>query len=207
MKSARVMLVIGLAAACADPPVDLPSSSPFPHNVQLGMNYGDLRDARPDVLLEPDSGWVLEVHTLGQFQYEFSGNRWPPARRSRLIYVHRIDEEFSGDFAAGQWNAVVDSMAVELNTEPGCASIEHGRLIWRRAMFREPGGQLEAAVEVQITTVGDAGPGTGTLTTRVWLAEYAAPVAGLLEAPQSTTGTQSVGWAPCEESSSARPKL
>ena len=203
MKSPGVMLAVCLLAACADPPVDLPDSSPFPYNVQLGMTFGDLRDARPDVWLEPDSGWVMENHTLGQFQYEFTGNRWPPGRRSRLIYVHRIDEEFSGDFAAGQWNAAVDSMALELDTEPRCASIEHGRLIWRRAMFRKPGGQLEAAVEVQITTIGDAGPGTGTLTTRAWLAEYAAPVARFLEAPRSAARNQSVDWAPCEEQSPA----
>ena len=64
-------------------------------------------------------------------------------------------------------------MAVELNAEPGCASIDYGRLVWRRAMFREAGGQLEAAVELQITTIGDAGPGLATLITRVWLAEFA----------------------------------
>ncbi|MYG81189.1 MAG: hypothetical protein F4187_05200 [Gemmatimonadetes bacterium] len=206
MKPHGVMLAIWLLAACAEPPVDLPDSSPFPHNVQLGMTYRDLRDARPDVWLEPDSGWVLENHTLGQFQYEFTG-RWPPGRQSKLIYVHRIDEEFSGDFAAGQWNAVVDSMALELDTEPGCTSIEHGRLIWRRAMFRKPGGQLEAAVEVQITTIGDAGPGTGTLTTRAWLAEYAAPVARFLEAPRSAAQSQLLDWAPCEKQGPASSNL
>ncbi len=96
-------------------------------------------------------------------------------------------------------------MAVELNAEPGCASIAYGRLVWRRAMFREAGGQLEAAVEHQITTIGDAGPGLATLITRVWLAEFAAPVAHFLEAPHATARGPSPGWAPCEEPVAAVP--
>ncbi|MDE2676372.1 MAG: hypothetical protein OXI76_00540 [Gemmatimonadota bacterium] len=194
-----LLLILLIPAACADPPVDLPPSSPFPYNVQLGMSFQDLRLARPGIWLEPDSGWVLEEHTRGQYQYELTGDHWPPARGSTLIYVHRIDEELSGDYAAERWETLADSMAVDLSAEPGCATLAHGRLFWRRAMFREPGGQLEAAVELQITTIGDAGPGSATLTTRIWLAEYAAPVARFLEAPQATAGGRLPDWAPCEE--------
>lgn len=197
--SGTFLLVFLVPAACADPPVDLPRASPFPYNVQLGMSFQDLRLARSGIWLEPDSGWVLEEHTRGQYQYELTGDRWPPARQSKLIYVHRIDEELSGDYAADRWDTLADSMAVELGTEPGCATLAHGRLFWRRAMFREPGGQLEAAVELQITTIGDAGPGLATLITRIWLAEYAAPVAHFLEAPEATAGGRLPDWAPCAE--------
>ena len=207
MTPLRVMLVVSLTAACADPPVDLPPSSPFPYNVQLGMSFQDLRLARSGIWLEPDSGWVLEEHTRGQYQYELTGDRWPPARQSKLIYVHRIDEELSGDYAADRWETLADSMAIDLSAEPGCATLAHGRLFWRRAMFREPGGQLEAAVELQITTIGDAGPGSATLTTRIWLAEYAAPVARFLEAPQSTAGGRLPDWAPCEEPAATEPRM
>ena len=205
--SRTLPLVIFLAGACADPPVDLPPSSPFPYNVQLGMTFQDLRLARTGIWLEPDSGWVLEEHTRGRFQYAFTGNQWPPARQSRLIYVHRVDEELSGDYAADRWDTLADSMALELNAEPGCASIAYGRLVWQRAMFREAGGQLEAAVELQITTIGDAGPGVATLITRIWLAEYAAPVAHFLEAPRATARGQLPDWAPCEEPAAEVPRM
>ena len=203
--SRTLPFVIFLAAACAEPPVDLPPSSPFPYSVQLGMAFQDLRLARPGIWLEPDSGWVLEEHARGRFQYEFTGDQWPPARQSRLIYVHRVDEELSGDYATDRWDALADSMTVDLNAEPGCASIAFGRLVWRRAMFREPGGQLEAAVELQITTIGDAGPGVATLITRIWLAEFAAPVAHFLDAPRATTRGQLPDWAPCEEAAAEVP--
>ena len=78
--SSRIAIGLAIvAAACADPPVDLPNSSPFPYNVQLGMTFQNLRLARPGIWLEPDSGWVLEEHPRGRFQYEFTGTRWPPA--------------------------------------------------------------------------------------------------------------------------------
>ena len=206
--SSQIVTALAIAAgACADPPVDLPPSSPFPYNVQLGMTFHDLRRARPGIWLEPDSGWVLEEHTRGRFQYAFTGNQWPPARQSRLIYVHRVDEELSGDYAADRWDTLADSMALELNAEPGCASIAYGRLVWQRAMFREAGGQLEAAVELQITTIGDAGPGVATLITRIWLAEYAAPVAHFLEAPRATARGQLPDWAPCEEPAAEVPRM
>ena len=199
--SSQIVTALAIAAgACADPPVDLPASSPFPHDdVQLGMTFHDLRRARPGIWIDPDSGVVLEQDFRGRFLYEFTPDRRPPSRQAKLIYVDRVDEELRVDHAADRWDTLVDSLALELGTEPGCTTIDYGRLAWRRAVFQVDGGQLEAAVELQITTIGDAGPGLATLTTRIWLAEYAVSVARFLKAPQATAGTQLPDWAPCEE--------
>ena len=172
---------------CADAPtIQLPLSTQFPvEEVQLGMTFGDLRQARPEVMVVPDSATVVEELFRGRFHYAFAsqGRNRGPSRGSRLVYIDRVHEEVAGDYARRRWDSLVVALADELGVEPSCSSIEYGRLRWRRASFREDGQPVAAAVDVVGVTIGDPGPGEAELVTRVWLTEFVSPVSPLLAAP------------------------
>ena len=174
---------------CGDPPVtQLPLPTQFPvEDVHLGMTFGDLRQARPDVMIIPDSAAVVEELWRGRYNYAFRshGRNQAPSRGSSLVYIDRVDEEVRGDYARRRWDSLVVALAGELGVEPSCSSIEYGRLRWRRATFLEDGQPLAATVDVVGITIGDAGPGEGQVVTRVWLTDHISPVSSLLAAPDA----------------------
>ncbi len=176
-----------LAIGCADTPtIELPLSTQFPvEEVRLGMTFGDLRQARPEVMVVPDSATVVEELFRGRFHYAFAsqGRNRGPSRGSRLVYIDRVHEEVAGDYARRRWDSLVVALSGELGVEPSCSSIEYGRLRWRRATFREEGQPVAAAVDVVGVTIGDPGPGEAELVTRVWLTEFVSPISPLLAAP------------------------
>lgn len=189
----RVALFLAwLVSGCADAPViQLPLSTQFPvDDVHLGMTFGDLRQARPDVMIILDSATVVEELWRGRFHYAFASHErnQAPGRGSRLVYVDRLDEEVRGDYARRRWDSLVVALTGELGVEPSCSSIEYGRLRWRRATLREDGRPVAAAVEVIGVTIGDAGPGRAQLVTRVWLTEFVSPISPLLAAPDGAAG-------------------
>ena len=156
------------------------------------MTFHDLREIR-DVMVLPDTG-VVEELWRGRYHYGFTSN--PPGRRSRLVYIDRVREEMEGGYARREWDALVAALAAELDVEPRCAAIEYARLRWRRAMLREEGRQVAAAVDVVGVTSGDAGPGEAQLITRVWLTEYAAPVSRFPKVPEGA-GSRLPQWEAC----------
>lgn len=176
-----------LALGCADSPTfQLPLSTQFPvDDVRLGMTFDDLRRARSEIMLVPDSAMVVEELFRGRYHYAFTSQRQnrAPSRGSRLVYIDRVDEEVPGDYARRRWDSLVVALADELGMEPRCSSIEYGRLNWRRAAFREDGQSVAASVDVVGVTIGDPGPGEAELVTRVWLTESVSPVSPLLDAP------------------------
>ena len=182
-------LLAWLAFGCADPPViQLPLSSQFPvDEVYLGMTFGELRQVRPDVMLIPDTATVVEELGRGRFHYAFTSyeRNQAPGRRSRLVYIDRVDDEVRGDYARRRWDSLVVALGGELGLDPSCSSIEYGRLRWRRATFREDGQPVAATVDVVGITIGDAGPGEGQVVTRVWLTDHISPVSSLLAAPDA----------------------
>lgn len=189
-----------LAIGCTDTPtMQLPLSTQFPvEEVQLGMSFGDLRQARPEVMVVPDSATVVEELFRGRFHYAFASQRRNrgPSRGSRLVYIDRVHEEVAGDYARRRWDSLVVALAGELGVEPSCSSIEYGRLRWRRATFREDGHPVAAAVDVVGVTIGDPGPGEAELVTRVWLTEFVSPVSPLLAAPElAGSALPTVEWA------------
>ena len=177
--SILALLLASLAATsagCADPPVELPESSPFPtDDVQLGMTFGELSLVRPSVWVDPDSGVVVEEFFGGRFHFGFTSQRGhrPPTRRSKLIYIDRLDEELRGNRAESRWDSLVVALAGELEVEAECSAIEYGRLTWRRVTLRREGAAVAASVELQAVTIGDPGPGSAQVTTRAWLTDYA----------------------------------
>ncbi len=177
--------LVAVAAGCGDPPVPLPASSPFPiDEIHLGMTFHDLREIR-DIMVVPDTGVVEELFG-GRYHYGFTAS--PPHRRSRLVYVDRVRDEMEGDYARSEWDALVAALAAELEVEPRCAAIEYARLRWRRAMLREEGRPVAAAVEVVGVTSGDPGPGDAELITRVWLTAYPPPVSRFPKVPEGVGG-------------------
>ena len=182
-----VPLLATPAIGCTDVPTTrLPLSTQFPvEEIRLGMTFGDLRQARPEVMVVPDSATVVEELFRGRFHYAFASQRRNrgPSRGSRLVYIDRVHEEVAGDYARRRWDSLVVALAGELGVEPSCSSIEYGRLRWRRATFREDGQGVAAAVDVVGVTIGDPGPGEAELVTRVWLTEFVSPVSPLLGAP------------------------
>ena len=147
-----ILLLATPAIGCTDTPtIQLPLSTQFPvEEVQLGMTFGDLRRARPEVMVVPDSATVVEELFRGRFHYAFASQRRNrgPSRGSRLVYIDRVHEEVAGDYARRRWDSLVVALAGELGVEPSCSSIEYGRLRWRRATFREEGQPVAAAVDV-----------------------------------------------------------
>ena len=182
-----VLLLATPAIGCTDVPTTrLPLSTQFPvEEVRLGMTFGDLREARTEVMVVPDSATVVEELFRGRFHYAFASQRRNrgPSRGSRLVYIDRVHEEVAGDYARRRWDSLVVALAGELGVEPSCSSIEYRRLRWRRATFREEGRAVAAAVDVVGITIGDPGPGEAELVTRVWLTEFVSPVSPLLDAP------------------------
>ena len=178
-----------LVLSCADPPtVQLPLASQFPvDDVHLGMTFGELRQARPDVMLIPDTATVVEELGDGRFHYAFTSleRNQAPGRRSRLVYIDRAEDEVRGDYARRRWDSLAVALAGEWDVEPTCSSIEYGRLRWRRATFLEDGQPVAATVDVVGITIGDAGPGEGQVVTRVWLTDHISPVSSLLAAPDA----------------------
>ena len=196
MASPRLLLLLAFAAGCADPPVPLPESASLPtRGVHLNMTFRDLTSARPGAMLIPDTG-VVEVLTRGFYHFGFTSN--PPRQGSRLVYIDHVMDEMDGDWARREWDTLVVALARELDVEPQCAEINYARLKWRRAMLQEEGNPLAAAVEVVAVTTGDPGPGEAELITRVWLTEYASPVARFLEVPEGAGGNL-LQWQECED--------
>jgi hypothetical protein len=151
------------------------------------MTFGELRQVRPEVMIVHDSAVVVEELFRGRFHYAFTSRArgQAPSRGSRLVYIDRADEEVPGDYARRRWDSLVVALTSELGLEPGCSSIEYGRLRWRRATFRDDGMPVAAAVDVVGITIGDAGPGEAQLVTRVWLTDHLSPISPLLAAPQA----------------------
>ena len=197
-----------LCLSCADAPtIELPLSTQFPvDQVHLGMTFGELRQLRPDVMLVPDTATVVEELWRGRFHYAFTSHErnQAPGRRSRLVYIDRVEEEVRGDYARRRWDSLVVALAGELGVEPRCSSIEYGRLRWRRAMFLEDGQPVAAAVDVVGITVGDAGPGEGQVVTRVWLRGHISPVSPLLAAPDAARSRFPAGASVTETSCTDR---
>lgn len=185
---APVLLLAYLTLSCADPQTfHLPLSTQFPvDDVRLGMTFDDLRHARSEIMLVPDSAMVVEELFRGRYHYAFTSQQQnrPPSRSSRLVYIDRVDEEVPGDYARRRWDSLVVALADELEVEPTCSSIEYGRLNWRRATFRGEGEPVAASVDVVGITIGDPGPGEAELVTRVWLTEFVSPISPLLHAPE-----------------------
>lgn len=195
MASPRFLLLLTFAAACADPPVPLPESAPFPADgVHFNMTYRDFGSARPGAVLIPDTG-VVEPLMLGFYHYGFTAN--PPRYGSRLVYIDHVQDEMEGDWARREWDTLVVALSRELDIEPRCAQIEYARLRWRRAMLREEGRPVAAAVEIVAVTTGDPEPGEAELITRAWLTEHAAPVSRFLEVPEGAGDP--IQWEDCEE--------
>ena len=188
-RHATLPLLATIATGCADfPPIQLPLSTQFPvDEVELGMTLGDLYHVRPGVMVVPDSAIVVEELMRGRFHYGFSSQRrnQAPGRRSRLVYIDRVDEEVRGDYARTRWDSLVVALAGELGVKPQCTMIEYGRLNWRRATFQGDGSPVAASVDVVGITIGDPGPGEAELVTRIWLTEYVSPVSRLLALPKA----------------------
>ncbi len=189
----RVALFLAwLVSGCADTPtIQLPLATQFPvEDVHLGMTFGELRQLRPGVMIVPDSAMVVEELFRGRFHYAFTSHarNQAPSRGSTLVYIDRVDEEVRGDYARSRWDSLVVALTGKLGIEPGCSSIEYGRLRWRRATFRDDGLPMAAAVEVIGVTIGDAGPGEAQLVTRVWLTDHLSPISPLLAAPDGAAG-------------------
>ncbi len=182
-------LLLCVCLGCADfPTAGLPLATELPvDDVRLGMTFGELRQARPDVRFVPDTLTVAEELERGRFHYAFTSQRRnrTPGRRSRLVYIDREDEEIHGGLARRRWDSLVVALADEWSMEPRCSSVEYGRLRWRRATFMEDDRPLAATIEVVAITNGDAGPGEGQVFTRVWLADQVLPVSPLLAAPDA----------------------
>ena len=190
MKRGTVVLVLSwLVSGCADTPtIQLPLATQFPvEDVHLGMTFGELRQLRPEVMIIPDSATVVEELYRGRFHYAFTSHvrSQAPSRGSTLVYIDRVDEEVPGDYARKRWDSLVVALTGELGLEPGCSSIEYGRLRWRQATFRADGQPVAAAVDVVGVTIGDAGPGEAQLVTRVWLTDHLSPISPLLAAPEA----------------------
>lgn len=191
MKRCTVVLILSWpVSGCADTPtIQLPLATQFPvEDVQLGMTFGELRQLRPEVMIVPDSATVVEELYRGRFHYAFTSHARSraPSRSSTLVYIDRVDDEIPGDYARSRWDSLLVALAEELGLEPGCSSIEYGRLRWRRATFRDDGQPLAASVDVVGVTIGDAGPGEAQLVTRVWLTDHLSPISPLLAAPEET---------------------
>lgn len=189
MKRCTVVLILSWpVSGCADAPtIQLPLATQFPvEDVQLGMTFGELRQLRPEMMIVPDSATVVEELYRGRFHYAFTSHArsQAPSRSSTLVYIDRVDEEVPGDYARRRWDSLVVALTGELGLEPGCSSIEYGRLRWRRATFRDDGQPLAAAVDVVGVTIGDAGPGEAQLVTRVWLTDHLSPISPLLAASE-----------------------
>ncbi|MDE2981373.1 MAG: hypothetical protein OXU74_09270 [Gemmatimonadota bacterium] len=186
-KAALAQILAYLALSCADPPTfHLPLSTQFPvDDVRLGMTFDDLRHARSEIMLVPDSAMVVEELFRGRYHYAFTSQRRnrAPSRGSRLVYIDRVDEDVPGDYARRRWDSLVVALTDELEIEPRCSSIVYARLNWQRATFREDAQPLAAAVDVVGITIGDPGPGEAELVTRVWLTQFVSPISPLLDAP------------------------
>jgi len=186
-KAALAQILTCLALSCADPPTfHLPLSTQFPvDDVRLGMTFGELRQARPEVMVVPDSAMVVEELFRGRYHYAFTSQRRnrAPSRGARLAYIDRVDEEIPGDYARRRWDSLVAALTDELDIEPRCSSIVYARLNWKRATFREDGQPVAGAVDVVGITIGDPGPGEAQLVTRLWLAEFVSPMSPRLDAP------------------------
>ena len=193
--SHRFPLLVAIATGCGEPPVPLPESAQLPRRgVSLNMTYSDLMNSRPGATLIPDTG-VVEALMHGSYHYGFTSN--PPRKGSRLVYIDHVRDEMKADRARREWDTLVVALAGELGLDPRCMAIDHARLRWRRAMLREEGGPVAAAVEIVAVTTGDPGPGRAELVTRVWLPEHAAPVSRFLEAPEGAGGDL-LEWEDCE---------
>ena len=191
-----------LTLSCADPPMfPLPLSTQFPvDDVRLGMTFDELRQARSEIMVVPDSAMVVEELFRGRYHYAFTSQRQnrAPSRGSRLVYIDRVHEEVPGDYARRRWDSLVVALADELGVEPRCSSIEYGRLNWRRATFRGEGEAVAGAVDVVGVTIGDPGPGEAELVTRVWLTEFVSPISPLLDAPELARSRLPAGAAETE---------
>lgn len=196
-KAALALVLAWPALSCADPPTfHLPLSTQFPvDDVRLGMTLDDLRHARSEIMLVPDSAMIVEELFRGRYHYAFTSQQQnrAPSRGSRLVYVDRVDEEVPGDYARRRWDSLVVALAEEFDVEPTCSSIEYGRLNWRRATFRGEGEPVAASVDVVAVTIGDPGPGEAELVTRVWLTEFVSPISPLLAAPELARSRLSAG--------------
>lgn len=187
MRRGIAAVLAWLALSCADPPTfHLPLSTQFPvDDVRLGMTFADLRQARSEIMIVPDSAMVVEELFRGRYHYAFTSQRQnrPPSRGSRLVYIDRVDEEVPGDYARRRWDSLVVALADDLGMEPRCSAIVYGRLNWRRATLREDDQPVAASVDVVGVTIGDPGPGEAELVTRAWLTEFVSPISPLLDAP------------------------
>lgn len=196
-RAALPLVLAYLALSCADPPTfHLPLSTQFPvDDVRLGMTFDDLRHARSEIMLVPDSAMVVEELFRGRYHYAFTSQQQnrAPSRGSRLVYIDRVDEEVPGDYARRRWDSLVVALAEELDVEPMCSSIKYGRLNWRRATFSGEGEPVAASVDVVGITIGDPGPGEAELVTRVWLTEIVSPISPLLAAPELARSRLSAG--------------
>lgn len=201
-KAALALVLAWPALSCADSPTfQLPLSTQFPvDDVRLGMTFDDLRRARSEIMLVPDSAMVVEELFRGRYHYAFTSQRQnrAPSRGSRLVYIDRVDEEVPGDYARRRWDSLVAALADALDVEPRCSSIEYGRLNWRRAAFRGESQSVAAAVDVVGVTIGDPGPGEAELVTRVWLTESVSPISPLLAAPELARSRLRAGAAGAE---------
>ena len=201
-QAALALVLAWPALSCADSPTfQLPLSTQFPvDDVRLGMTFDDLRRARSEIMLVPDSAMVVEELFRGRYHYAFTSQRQnrAPSRGSRLVYIDRVDEEVPGDYARRRWDSLVAALADALAVEPRCSSIEYGRLNWRRAAFSGEGQSVAAAVDVVGVTIGDPGPGEAELVTRVWLTESVSPISPLLAAPELARSRLPAGAAAVE---------
>ncbi|WP_419936682.1 hypothetical protein [Candidatus Palauibacter sp.] len=188
--------ILGSLAACGEPPVEWPESSPFPTEViQFGMTFADLRLARPDIVIDPDEGSIEDAYYGNWLHYGFTS--WGangPVPRSRLVYVDLVQTDLTRERAESWWSSRVADLSVDLGVEPRCSTMENGRLTWRRATLRPLDSPLAAAVEMHV--MADApGSATAELTTRMWLPEYATPLADATDPPGG--GNQLPRWEPC----------
>ncbi|MDE2803784.1 MAG: hypothetical protein OXN18_01420 [Gemmatimonadota bacterium] len=201
-KAALAQILAWLTLSCADPPTfHLPLFTQFPvDDVRLGMTFADLRQARSEIMLVPDSAMVVEELFRGRYHYAFTSQRQnrAPSRGSRLVYIDRVDEEVPADYARRRWDSLVVALAEDLGMEPRCSAIEYGRLNWRRATLREDDQPVAGAVDVVGVTIGDPGPGEAELITRVWLTEFVSPISPLLDAPELARSRLPAGEADAE---------
>ena len=175
---------LGVLAACAEPPVEWPESSPFPTDeIRFGMTFAELRIARPDIRFDPETGAVEDNYYGNWLHYGFtsSGANGPPPR-STLVYVDVVRTDLRHPQVEGWWADEVADLAADLGVEPRCTTLRTGRLTWRRATLLPPDSPLAAAVELHIVADGPD-EATADLTTRMWLPEHATPLADPPDAP------------------------
>ncbi len=188
--------MVGPLPGCGAPPVEWPPSSPFPtEDIELGMTFADLRIARPNIVINPEDGSVEEPLLRSMLHYGFtSSGANGPVARSRLVYVDLVVTDLTRERAESRWSEDVAELSAELGVEARCTAVQNGRLTWRRATFRPPDSRLAAAVEVRIVEEAPESR-SGELTTRMWLPEYATPLAD--EAGPTGAGSTLPRWEPC----------